>query len=114
MPELITLRVCDSPSVPPEQVTVTIPVTVSLWSCAAVRSRVVTALVTVAASVVRPDPPPPPPPVMLIVEIPETGAVIVETPAPLKSRKVTPNPTVPPAVLMPTPAITPERFDPSP
>jgi len=34
--------------------------------------------------------PPPPPPLMNSVEIPETGAVIVETPAPLKSRNVAP------------------------
>ena len=76
-------------------------------------------MVFTCASVVMPDPPPPPPPppsppVMLIVDIPETGAVIVEIPAPLKSNRVTPNPTVPPEVLIPTPAITPERFDPSP
>ena len=63
---------------------------------------------TVVADVeIPPPPPPPPPPVMLIVAIPETGAVIVETPAPLKSKKVTPNPTLPPAVLIPTPEITP-------
>ena len=55
-----------------------------------------------------------PPPMMLIVEIPETGAVIAETPAPLKSKKVTPNPTLPPAVLIPTPEITPVKLDPSP
>ena len=67
------------------------------------RSRVATALEGVAASVVIPPPPPPPPPVMLIVEIPEEGAVIVEIPAPLKSKKVTPKPTVPPSVLIPTP-----------
>ena len=47
------------------------------------------------------------------MEIPETGAVIVEIPAPLKSKKVTPNPTVPPSVLIPTPEITPVSADPS-
>ena len=77
------------------------------------RSKVaVCPLVTVAASV-EIDPPPPPPPVMLIVAIPETGAVIVKTPAPLKSKKVTPNPTLPPAVLIPTPEITPVSAEPS-
>ena len=40
---------------------------------------------------------------MLIVEIPEIGAVIVETPAPLKSSNVTPYPTFPPTVLIPIP-----------
>ena len=58
-------------------------------------------------------PPPPPPPVMLIVEMPATGAVIVEMPAPLKSNKVTPYPTFPPAVLIPTPEITPVSAEPS-
>ena len=55
------------------------------------------------ASVLTLIEPPPPPPVILIVAIPETGAVIVETPAPLKSRNVAPYPTIAPAVLMPTP-----------
>jgi len=39
--------------------------------------------------------------------------VIVETPDPLKSKKVTPNPTLPPDVLIPTPEITPVSAEPS-
>ena len=48
----------------------------------------------------------PPPPVMLIVVIPlDEPKVIVETPAPLKSRKVAPYPMIDPSVLIPTPEI---------
>ena len=60
-------------------------------------------MVFTCASVAMPAPPPPPPPEMLIVVIPEFGEVISPTPDPLKSRKVTPKPTVAPAVLIPTP-----------
>ena len=48
---------------------------------------------------------------MLRVEIPDTGLVKVEIPAPLKSRSVTPTPTTPPSVLIPTPAVPALRLD---
>ena len=50
------------------------------------------------------DAPPPLPPVIFTVAIP-AAAVTVDIPAPLKSSRVTPVPTVPPAVLIPTPAV---------
>ena len=47
------------------------------------------------------DPPPPPPPAILIsTVVPFTAKVL---PEPIKLRVVKPNPTVPPAVLIPTP-----------
>lgn len=46
--------------------------------------------------------PPPPPPSILTVAIPEE-TVTVEIPAPLKSMRVTPVPTSPDAVAIPTP-----------
>ena len=75
IPELIILTVCDSPSAPPEQVTVTIPVAVTLWSCADVRFSVVTIPDDTSASVVIPDPPPPA--AIVIVETPDDGTVAV-------------------------------------
>jgi hypothetical protein len=47
--------------------------------------------------------PPPAPPSIFTVAIPEE-TVTVEIPAPLKSMRVTPVPTVPDAVAIPTPA----------
>ena len=47
--------------------------------------------------------PPPAPPSIFTVAIPEE-TVTVEIPAPLKSMRVTPVPTVPAAVAIPTPA----------
>ena len=57
--------------------------------------------------------PPELPPVILIVAIP-AETVTVEIPAPRKSSIVAPVPTEPPAVLIPTPLITPVRFAPLP
>ena len=53
------------------------------------------------------------PPVTLMVAMPE-ATVTVEIPAPRKSRIVAPVPTVPPAVLIPTPETILVNREPSP